>query len=83
MRLSPTFAVILGAVALSTSATAQTAPAISVQTLKDVTKTLSSDAYEGRKPTTPGEDKATDYIVARFKAAGRMGRSSGGFWTGC
>jgi len=46
------------------------APAISVQTLKDVTRTLSSDAYEGRKPTTPAEDKTTAYIVARFKAAG-------------
>jgi Zn-dependent M28 family amino/carboxypeptidase len=45
-------------------------PAISVQTLKDVTQTLSSDAYEGRKPTTPAEDKATAYIVERFKAAG-------------
>jgi len=45
-------------------------PSISVQTLKDVTRTLSSDAYEGRKPTTPAEDKTTAYIVARFKAAG-------------
>src|SRR3546814_2512476 len=30
----------------------------------------SSDAYEGRAPTTPAEAKTTDYIVARFKAAG-------------
>lgn len=45
-------------------------PAIAVQTLKDVTRTLSSDAFEGRKPTTPAEDKATAYIVSRFKAAG-------------
>ncbi|MET3824354.1 hypothetical protein ABIC16_000047 [Sphingomonas sp. PvP055] len=50
--------------------TTKPAPAISVETLKDVTKTLSSDAFEGRKPTTPGETKATDYIVERFKAAG-------------
>src|SRR3546814_10244279 len=34
------------------------------------TETLSSDAYEGRAPTTPAEAKTTDYIVARFKAAG-------------
>ncbi len=45
-------------------------PAISVQTLKDVTRTLSSDAFEGRKPMTPAEQKTTDYIVRRFKAAG-------------
>ncbi|MGY2733747.1 hypothetical protein ACVWYO_001421 [Sphingomonas sp. UYP23] len=45
-------------------------PSISLQTLKDVTRTLSSDAFEGRKPATPAETKTTDYIVARFKAAG-------------
>jgi Zn-dependent M28 family amino/carboxypeptidase len=57
---------------IATIATAQDAPkpAIAVQTLKDVTQTLSSDAYEGRKPTTPAEEKATAYIVERFKAAG-------------
>ena len=46
------------------------APQISVQTLKDVTRTLSSDAFEGRKPTTPAEEKTAAYIVERFKAAG-------------
>ncbi len=51
-------------------ATAQTKPAISVETLKTVTQTLASDAYEGRAPTTPGEDKTVAYIVERFKAAG-------------
>ena len=43
---------------------------IPLQTLKDVTKTLSSDAFEGRAPATPAEDKTTAYIVERFKAAG-------------
>jgi len=43
---------------------------ISVQTLKDVDRTLSSDAFEGRKPATPAEDKTVAYIVDRFKAAG-------------
>ncbi|MEO8374880.1 MAG: M28 family metallopeptidase, partial [Sphingomonas bacterium] len=51
-------------------AAAPDSPDIRVQTLKDVTKTLSSDSLEGRKPTTPAEDKATAYIVERFKAAG-------------
>jgi Zn-dependent M28 family amino/carboxypeptidase len=56
---------------LAAPAVAQTADSgISVQTLKDVTKTLSSDAFEGRKPTTPAEEKATAYIVDRMKAAG-------------
>ena len=75
MRSPITFAVAIvtfaGATALS-AAIARDAPppVISVETLKDVTRTLSSDAYEGRKPTTPAEDKTTAYIVARFKAAG-------------
>ena len=38
--------------------------------LKDVTQTLSSDAFEGRAPTTPAEEKTIAYIVERFKAAG-------------
>ncbi len=45
-------------------------PAISVETLKTVTQTLSSDAYEGRAPATPAEDKTAAYIVERFKQAG-------------
>jgi Zn-dependent M28 family amino/carboxypeptidase len=45
-------------------------PAISVETLKSATKTLSSDAFEGRAPTTPGEEKAVAYISERFRAAG-------------
>ena len=59
------------AMLLGTSAAiAQTAPAISVQTLKDVTKTLSSDAFGGRKPATADETRSINYIVERFKAAG-------------
>ncbi len=45
-------------------------PAISVTTLKTVTRTLSSDAYEGRAPTSPGEAKTIAYIAERFRAAG-------------
>ena len=61
--------------ALPSAAAAQTAklpaaPPISIDTLKSVTRELSSDAYEGRAPTTPAEDKTTAYIVQRFKAAG-------------
>ena len=45
-------------------------PAISVDTLKEVTRTLSSDTFEGRAPTTPAEDKTIGYIAGRFAAAG-------------
>jgi Zn-dependent M28 family amino/carboxypeptidase len=65
-RIALAALVLAGAPALAQSS----APAISVDTLKDVTKTLSSDAFEGRAPTTPAEAKATGYIVERMKAAG-------------
>jgi Zn-dependent M28 family amino/carboxypeptidase len=54
----------------STAAHAQTAPQISLDTLKEVTRTLSSDEFEGRAPTTPGEEKTLAYIVERFEKAG-------------
>ncbi|CAN5797252.1 M28 family metallopeptidase [soil metagenome] len=53
---------------------------IPVQTLKDVTKTLSSDAFEGRAPATPAEDKTTAYIVERFKAAGLKPGNNGSWF---
>ena len=59
---------------------AQTAPAISVDTLRSVTRELSSDAYEGRAPTTPAEAKTVAYIIERFKAAGLQPGNAGG-WT--
>ena len=54
-------------ISIATAAGAQDAPgpAIAVQALKDVTQT-SSDASEGRKPTTPGDKKTTAYIVERL-----------------
>ncbi|MGL4314471.1 MAG: M28 family peptidase, partial [Sphingomonas sp.] len=56
------------------------APAISVETLKDVDKTLSSDAFEGRAPTTPAEAKTVAYIIQRMKAAG-LKPGNHGSWT--
>jgi len=62
-------------------AAAQAAPpAISVDTLKSVTQTLSSDAFEGRKPTSPGEEKTTAYIVERFKQAGLQPGNKGSWF---
>ena len=46
------------------------APVISIDTMQSVTRELSSDAYEGRGPTTAGEDKTVAYIIQRYKAAG-------------
>jgi Zn-dependent M28 family amino/carboxypeptidase len=73
--------IVLAALALSAPALAQSsAPAISIQTLKEVDKTLSSDAFEGRAPTTPAEKRTTGYIVARMKAAGLQPGNKGSWF---
>lgn len=43
---------------------------ISQDDLKLHTKTLASDEFEGRSPTTPGETKTLEYLVSNFKALG-------------
>ncbi len=42
-------------------------PPISLATLTTVTQILSSDDYEGRAPTTKGEEKTIAYIAQRFQ----------------
>lgn len=46
------------------------AGALSEATIKDVTRLLASDAFEGRMPGTPGEEKTIALMIERFKAAG-------------
>ncbi len=43
---------------------------VSLATIQEVTRTLSSDAFEGREPGTAGEDRTIAYLVERFAAAG-------------
>ena len=47
---------------------------ISQTELKQYTKTLASDEFEGRAPTSAGEKKTLDFLVENFK---RMGLSPG------
>lgn len=56
------------------------AAAISVAQLKADTKTLSSDAFEGREPGSAGEVKTVDYIARRMAAAG-LKPGNNGQWT--
>lgn len=55
-------------------------PALSVDTLKEVTKTLSSDLFEGRAPTSPGEDKTIGYLAGRFAAMGLQPGNKGSWF---
>lgn len=45
-------------------------PALGSETIREVTRDLSDDSFEGRGPGTAGEDKTIAYIIQRFKAAG-------------
>jgi len=45
-------------------------PLFDTARLSQHVQTLGSDAYEGRAPNTPAEQKTVDYLIAQFKAAG-------------
>jgi len=59
---------------------AVTAPTLSQSTLEEMVRTLSSDAFEGRAPSTPGEDRTVAYLIDKFKAAG-LQPGNNGSWT--
>ena len=50
---------------------------VSQGTITDVTRILSSDAFEGRMPGTPGEEKTIALLTERFKAAGLQPGNNG------
>lgn len=53
---------------------------ISEDTMKDVTRILSSDEFEGRMPGTAGEEKTVALLSERFAAAG-LQPGNNGSWT--
>ena len=57
------------------------APQVDMQRMSDVTKVLASDAFQGRAPGTPGEDKTIPYLIEQFKAAGLEPAGENGGWT--
>ncbi len=59
---------------------AVTVPKMTDATMKEVTKTLSADEFEGRAPGSPGEEKTTAYLVEKFKAAGLVPGGKDGSW---
>jgi Zn-dependent M28 family amino/carboxypeptidase len=71
------FALALLAIVLPLSAAAK--PLVSAATIREHTRILSSDAYEGRAPATPAEDKTIAYIAAQMKKAG-LAPGNNGSW---
>ncbi|RAK62559.1 M28 family metallopeptidase [Phenylobacterium kunshanense] len=66
---------------LALSATPAFAQEISAQRLSDMTRELASDAYVGRAPGGPGEQKTIDFIVREFQALGLEPAGDNGGWT--
>jgi Zn-dependent M28 family amino/carboxypeptidase len=58
------------AAALISTSTFAATPAIDPAVMSQDIKVLSSDAFEGRAPATPGEQKSISYIAEQFKAIG-------------
>ncbi|MBE5073973.1 M28 family peptidase [Erythrobacteraceae bacterium E2-1 Yellow Sea] len=53
---------------------------LSEQTMKDVTRMLSSDEFAGRMPGSVGEEKTVAYLIEQFQAAG-LEPGNKGSWT--
>ena len=88
-RSTAAFAVLLTVAACNASDKAATSavaipdveiPELSLATLQEVTKELSSDAYEGRAPGTEGEEKTVAYIIKKYEEAG-LTPGNNGKWT--
>lgn len=45
-------------------------PEISLETIREGTRTLASDEFQGRMPGTEGEERTLDWLVENFRAAG-------------
>ena len=55
-------------------------PSFTDANMKEMTKTLSSDEYEGRAPGSAGGTKTSAYLAQKFKAAGLEGGGENGGW---
>ncbi len=54
---------------------------LSADRLLEHTRTLSSDAFEGRAPGSPGEERTVAYLTQQFQRLGLQPGGTGGSWT--
>ena len=88
LRLSCALAAALATAACATipesepaAGLAEVAPGqLSEATMKEVTRTLSLDEFEGRAPGTPGEDKTLAYLVQQFERVGLKPGNNGSWF---
>src|SRR3954467_9672905 len=71
----------LASLAASPSAAVPAAqPRISAETLQRVTRTLSSDEFQGRAPGTVGEERTIAFMSQEFRRAGLQPGNHGGWF---
>ena len=80
LRLCLAAALAVSAAACSSAPEAIADGDISEATMKEVTRVLSSDEFEGRAPGTPGEAKTLAYLVEQFEAAGLQPGNNGSWF---
>jgi Zn-dependent M28 family amino/carboxypeptidase len=75
-------ALLTGCAATSqqTRSSAVQTPQISLATLTTLTQMMSSDAFEGRAPTTAGEEKTVKLLADRFQQAGLLPGNKGSWF---
>jgi Zn-dependent M28 family amino/carboxypeptidase len=78
-RLLPA-ALLFGLGACQTTPPPVAEPQISLATLTTATQILSSDQYEGRAPTTAGEERTVEYLAERFRQAGLQPGNAGSWF---
>jgi Zn-dependent M28 family amino/carboxypeptidase len=76
-KLSPFVLLIAAAPSCAVQHTKQVATASEVERIERI---LSADDMQGRKPFTPGIDKAADFIAAEFKKAGLQPVKAGSYF---
>ena len=74
-------ALTLAAVLMAGAAQAQTSGPIDPARLSEIVKQLASDAFEGRSPGSPGEQKTVDYLIGQFEALKLEPAGDKGGWT--
>ena len=74
LGLAVCFALVLP---VSVSQAAPAVPPVDEALMREVIRTLSSDAFEGRGPGSAAEPSTLDAIIARFKAAGLQPGNTG------
>lgn len=62
------------------AATPVTSAKIDPNALVEHVRVLASDAFEGRAPATPGEQKTVDYLIAQFQKDGLQPGGEHGSW---